>query len=169
MGRKIEDEAAESHIKQSCTAPDISPPVAVAIAAATALASSLALPICPGTRTHAVWTGVVVITNDQETNRREKSTGETDEEGQDGSSVRVELDLAACQIAAVLRGWLFLCIPFFFALLDGSWAGWPAGQSRSPATIRWKRALLAGDWRRKRNQKQTHALVAGRYSNRVAG
>lgn len=56
MGRKIEDEAAESHIKQSCTAPDISPPVAVAIAAATALASSLALPIRPGTRTHAVWT-----------------------------------------------------------------------------------------------------------------
>lgn len=55
----------------------------------------------------------MVITNDQETNRREKSTGETDEEGQDGSSVRVELDLAACQIAAVLRGWLFLCIPFF--------------------------------------------------------
>ncbi|EZF52771.1 hypothetical protein H103_04160 [Trichophyton rubrum CBS 288.86] len=45
--------------------------------------------------------------------RREKGTEETDEEGQDGSSVRVELDLAACQIAAVLRGWLFLWHSFF--------------------------------------------------------
>lgn len=57
--------------------------------------------------------GLAYITNDQATNRREKSTDETDER-QDGSSVRVELDLAACQIAAVLRGWLFLCIPFLF-------------------------------------------------------